>query len=143
EAMLAASEAFQAVLDQFRLSSGVVLACQLQQEMQPLVQEYQQLKTRTGKLDFMDLLLLARDLVRGDEVVRRYLQARFTHIFVDEFQDTDPLQAEILLLLSSAESKETDWLNVTPAPGKLFLVGDPKQSIYKFRRADVSLYART
>ena len=142
EAMLAAIETFQALLEDFRLKAGVLLACQLQREMQPLVREYQQLKARTGKLDFMDLLLLARDLVRGDESVRRYLQQRFTRIFVDEFQDTDPLQAEILLLLSSADASETNWLTVTPAPGKLFLVGDPKQSIYKFRRADVSLYAR-
>jgi ATP-dependent exoDNAse (exonuclease V) beta subunit len=142
EAMVASVESFQGAMEEFRISSGVTLACELQQEMRPLVAEYQDLKARTGKLDFMDLLLLARDLVRGNEDVRRYLQSRFSHIFVDEFQDTDPLQAEILLLLSSAEARETDWLNVTPAAGKLFLVGDPKQSIYKFRRADVSLYAR-
>jgi len=58
-------------------------------------------------------------------------------IFVDEFQDTDPLQAEILLLLSSASPAESDWQKVRPGPGKLFIVGDPKQSIYRFRRADV------
>jgi ATP-dependent exoDNAse (exonuclease V) beta subunit len=68
------------------------------------------------------------------------LQARFTHIFVDEFQDTDPLQAELLLLLASNDPAQQDWLQSTPFSGKLFLVGDPKQSIYKFRRADVVLY---
>src|SRR5206468_3690402 len=73
---------------------------------------------------------------------RRYFQERFSHIFVDEFQDTDPLQAAILLLLAASDPGETDWLATEPAPGKLFLVGDPKQSIYKFRRADVGLYQR-
>ena len=72
--------------------------------------------------------------------MRRDLQARFTHVFVDEFQDTDPLQAEILLLLAADDPDEVDWTRVRPVPGKLFLVGDPKQSIYRFRRADVALY---
>src|SRR6202022_4696502 len=101
---------------------------------------YDRLKQRGGKLDFLDLLILVRNMVRDDGGVRRYLQKRYTHLFVDEFQDTDPLQAETLLLLSANDPEETNWLNVTPAAGKLFLVGDPKQSIYKFRRADVVLY---
>lgn len=142
QSVIAAYESLQTALEQFRIQSGVLLACQLQHEMQSLVDEYQQLKSRTGQLDFGDLLLLTRNLVRDDENVRRYLQSRFTHIFVDEFQDTDPLQAAILLLLAADQPGESDWLNVTPAAGKLFLVGDPKQSIYKFRRADVGLYRR-
>ena len=72
--------------------------------------------------------------------MRGYLQQRFTHIFIDEFQDTDPLQAEILLLLASDDPDQSDWMSVSPKPGKLFVVGDPKQSVYKFRRADVVLY---
>ena len=68
------------------------------------------------------------------------MQQRFTHFFIDEFQDTDPLQAEILLLLAADDPNETDWQAARPIPGKLFLVGDPKQSIYRFRRADVALY---
>src|SRR5579884_1715512 len=82
----------------------------------------------------------ARDLVRDDPAVRRELRARFTHLFVDEFQDTDPLQVELLLLLAADDPEERDWRRVRPVPGKLFLVGDPKQSIYRFRRADVDLY---
>ena len=104
------------------------------------VRRYEELKARGGSLDFLDLLLKARDLVKSNEVVRRGFQKRFTHIFVDEFQDTDPLQAEILLLLAAADPSETDWRKVTPLPGHLFLVGDPKQSIYRFRRADVAVY---
>ena len=140
EAVVSGYESFQQCLEQFRVDSGVLLACQLQQEMRPLLDGYADLKRRTGRLDFVDLLLLTRDLVKNDASVRRYLQERFTHIFVDEFQDTDPLQAEILLLLSASDPEETDWMQAVPEPGKLFLVGDPKQSIYKFRRADVSLY---
>ena len=68
------------------------------------IDDYERLKARAGALDFLDLLLKARDLVRGNAGVRRGFQARFTHIFVDEFQDTDPLQAEILLLLAVARS---------------------------------------
>ncbi|MCE2560116.1 MAG: UvrD-helicase domain-containing protein, partial [Acidobacteria bacterium] len=104
------------------------------------VERYEEAKTLLGKLDFHDLLIKARDLLRRDRDVRRHLQARYTHLFVDEFQDTDPLQAEILLLLAADDPDQDDWRRVTPAPGKLFLVGDPKQSIYRFRRADVVLY---
>jgi len=127
-------------LEAFQFSANADLAALVREEMQELLDRYDDLKRRSGKLDFLDLLILARDLVRGDTTVRAYLQQRFTHIFVDEFQDTDPLQAEILLLLASSDPRQDNWLEVTPTPGKLFVVGDPKQSIYKFRRADVALY---
>ena len=136
-------EARQCLLDRleaFQHAADADLAAILRGEMWELVDEYNQRKRRAGKLDFVDLLLIARDLVRDKSDVRRYLQDRFTHIFIDEFQDTDPLQAEILLLLSADDSAESDWLKVAPKPGKLFVVGDPKQSVYKFRRADVVLY---
>jgi ATP-dependent helicase/nuclease subunit A len=139
-AIISAYEGLHDSLEQFRTESGVLLASQLQLEMQSLIDEYQNLKAQTGKLDFTDLLLGALDLVQGNEIVRRYLQSRFTHIFVDEFQDTDPLQTAIILLLSANSPSESDWRTVTPSAGKLFIVGDPKQSIYKFRRADVTLY---
>src|SRR5260370_35037701 len=98
------------------------------------------LRRRGGRRGFVALLLGARNRVRDNGGVRAEVQDRFTHIFVDEFQDTDPLQAEILLLLSSADPAESNWQKCRPRPGKLFIVGDPKQSIYRFRRADVSLY---
>src|SRR5216684_4272546 len=118
------------------------LAACLREELRPLCAAYEELKERAGCLDFLDLLLRARDLVRGDAGVREELQRRFTHLFVDEFQDTDPLQAEILLLLAADDPRERDWRRVRPVAGELFLVGDPKQSIYRFRRADVALYER-
>jgi ATP-dependent exoDNAse (exonuclease V) beta subunit len=116
------------------------LAPRLQAELRPVIAEYQALKARSGRLDFVDLLVKARDLLVENAEVRSETRDRFSHFFVDEFQDTDPLQAEILLLLSSADSEIPRWQDVTPEPGKLFLVGDPKQSIYRFRRADVAIY---
>jgi ATP-dependent exoDNAse (exonuclease V) beta subunit len=108
--------------------------------MRGLVEAYELLKARSGKLDFADLLIRTRDLIRDDGRVRRFLQQHFTHIFVDEFQDTDPVQAEILTLLAADDPDTADWRHVRPVPGKLFLVGDPKQSIYRFRRADIIFY---
>jgi ATP-dependent exoDNAse (exonuclease V) beta subunit len=128
-------------IDDFRRRADADLAALLREEMQGMIDEYEQRKGRRGKLDFVDLLIAARDLLRNSQV-RAHFQRRFTHLFIDEFQDTDPLQAEILLLLAADDPAQGNWLNVRPAPGKLFLVGDPKQSIYKFRRADLDLYAR-
>ncbi len=142
EDVVASRERLFQSLEEFRVRAGADLAAELRGEMQGLIDGYQALKARAGKLDFVDLLLLACELLRTNSDVRGYFQQRFSHIFVDEFQDTDPLQAEILLLLASGVTAETEWLRVKPAAGKLFLVGDPKQSIYKFRRADVTLYRR-
>lgn len=127
-------------IEDFRRRADAGLAAGLREEMRGLLEEYELRKQRAGKLDFVDLLIRVRDLVRDQAEVRRYLQSRFTHLFIDEFQDTDPLQSEILLLLAADDPAESNWERVRPAPGKLFLVGDPKQSIYKFRRADMVLY---
>ena len=103
---------------------------------------YEEAKRTAGRLDFEDLLLRARDLLRDDPGAREELRNRFTHILVDEYQDTDPVQTEILFLLTAADPPGGDWLRAVPTPGRLFLVGDPKQSIYRFRRADVRHYLR-
>ncbi|MEW6270465.1 MAG: UvrD-helicase domain-containing protein, partial [Thermodesulfobacteriota bacterium] len=138
--LLARRDALKERLDAFVAASGADLAPLLRDELWEVVEAYEALKERTGCLDFLDLLVRARDLVRDDVAVRGDLQRRFSHVFVDEFQDTDPLQVEILLLLAAGDPSVADWRRVRPAPGKLFLVGDPKQSIYRFRRADVALY---
>ncbi|HZJ70198.1 MAG TPA: UvrD-helicase domain-containing protein, partial [Planctomycetota bacterium] len=127
-------------LDAFVAASGADLAPLLRDDVWPVVGEYEAMKRRSGCLDFVDLLLRARNLVRDDARVRGELQRRFTHLYVDEFQDTDPLQAELLLLLAADTPECGDYRAVRPVPGKLFIVGDPKQSIYRFRRADVGLY---
>ena len=118
------------------------LAACLSRELAAVVRAYEEAKVEAGVLDFFDLLLATRELLRCSEPTRRSLQAAFSHVFVDEFQDTDPVQSEILLLLCAADGSETDPSRVRLVPGKLFVVGDPKQSIYRFRRADVSLYER-
>ena len=94
-----------------------------------------------GEVTFQDLLVLSAELLRTNPRARLELGKRYRRVLVDEFQDTDPLQAEILLLLASDPGTNgNDWRDVVPRPGALFVVGDPKQSIYRFRRADISLY---
>src|SRR5882724_7834601 len=127
-------------VQEFVDKAGADLAPRLREELWLVVEGFEQLKERAGYLDFVDLLLRARNLIRDNRDIRLELQRRFTHIFVDEFQDTDPLQAEILMLLGSDDPDQRDWRQARPVPGKLFIVGDPKQSIYRFRRADVALY---
>ncbi|HEY4730367.1 MAG TPA: UvrD-helicase domain-containing protein, partial [Myxococcales bacterium] len=139
-AVLARRESAKADLQAFLDRCDADIAVCLREELRPLCQAYEALKQSAGCLDFLDLLLRARDLVRDDASVRAELSQRFTHVLVDEFQDTDPLQAEILLLIASADPAVSQWRRSRPAPGKLFVVGDPKQSIYRFRRADIALY---
>jgi ATP-dependent helicase/nuclease subunit A len=140
DAVVAALDGLRAQLDQFRLDADADLATLLQRELRGATERYTEMKANAGALDFLDLLLVARDMVRTNRQVREGFQARFKRIFVDEFQDTDPLQAEILLLLAADDPGESDWRRARPVPGRLFVVGDPKQSIYRFRRADVAIY---
>ncbi len=118
------------------------LAAQVHEALGAAVRLYDVRKRRAGAVDFLDLLIEARNLVRDDAEVRRDFQRRFRYLLVDEFQDTDPLQAELLLLLASADDAGDDTPPVERRvrPGALFIVGDPKQSIYRFRRADVGVY---
>lgn len=107
-----------------------------------------QAQRNAGALDFDDLLGRARDLLSGVRepdkarvvATRRHFQRRYRYLLLDEFQDTDPLQAEIAFLLAEREATAKSWGEVELQPGKLFLVGDPKQSIYRFRRADIAMY---
>ena len=138
--ILAAHADLVVVLEAFAREADADLAALVQPALLETVDRYEELKTRAASLDFVDLLLRARDLIRDRSEVRADLQQRLTHIFVDEFQDTDPLQAEIVLLLAASDPAVRRWQDVTPEPGKLFIVGDPKQSIYRFRRADVGTY---
>ncbi|MFY3743277.1 UvrD-helicase domain-containing protein [Anaeromyxobacter sp. Red801] len=107
-----------------------------------VIAAYEKVKARHDTVDQVDLLLKLRDILRDDLEVRAQFQALFDHVFVDEFQDTDPLQAEIVLYLCEARPKAARWTDVVLRPGKLTVVGDPKQSIYRFRRADIAMYER-
>jgi ATP-dependent helicase/nuclease subunit A len=98
-------------------------------------------RRRSNSLNYGDLLILTARVLRENAGVRRAMQQKYRHLFVDEFQDTDPVQAEIVFLLAADEhSKGADWRRVALRPGALFVVGDPKQSIYRFRRADIEIY---
>ena len=94
-----------------------------------------------GTLEFHDLLVLARRLLATQATVRRILHNRYRRVLIDEFQDTDPIQFEIATRLTAAPDRQgRDASELVPSPGRLFLVGDPKQSIYRFRRADIATY---
>jgi ATP-dependent helicase/nuclease subunit A len=101
---------------------------------------YRAARMAAATLTFHDLLELTAALLRDRPDVRLALQRRYRRLYVDECQDTDPLQAEVLLYLTGADADERDWRRLAPLPGRLFLVGDEKQSIYRFRRADVDVY---
>ncbi|MBL8224826.1 MAG: UvrD-helicase domain-containing protein [Chromatiales bacterium] len=109
-------------------------------ELRTVVEAFGTYKRDAALLDFDDLLRLARDLLRHYEPVRQALGQRYRHVLVDEFQDTDPLQAEILWRLCGEGDAGAPWNERTLRPGALFCVGDPKQAIYRFRGADVDTY---
>jgi ATP-dependent helicase/nuclease subunit A len=94
-----------------------------------------------GRLQFHDLLVLARRLVRQDDAARTRLSGRYRRLLLDETQDTDPIQIELAVRIAAgAAGTARDWREITVPEGALFFVGDAKQSIYRFRRADISTY---
>lgn len=100
-----------------------------------------------GELEFHDLLVLARAMLRDRAHgwdVRQRLRARYTRLLLDEFQDTDPIQCDLAALIASGEpdARSHRWDELPVDPGRLFVVGDPKQSIYRFRRADIAAFLR-
>lgn len=108
-------------------------------ELDEVLDDYDDYKRRAAVLDFDDLLHKARALVSGNDAVRIAVGARYQRLFVDEFQDTDPVQCEILFLIG-AQAPAPRWQDCQLRRGALFLVGDPKQAIYRFRGADVECY---
>ncbi|WP_129664631.1 UvrD-helicase domain-containing protein [Phytoactinopolyspora endophytica] len=94
-----------------------------------------------GTLHFHDLLVLARRLVRRNPEARDRLADRYRRLLLDESQDTDPIQIELAVRIAGgAAAEQDDWRDVKVPDGVLFFVGDAKQSIYRFRRADISTY---
>ena len=134
-----------AARDAYIAASDADIARELRELLRSFLDEYENHKREGAVVDFEDLLLRTRDVLASSLSVRRYYQHRFDYLLVDEFQDTDPLQVQIAFFL--AEDPEAapadDWRSVQLKPGKLFVVGDPKQSIYRFRRADIAIYEET
>ena len=111
--------------------------------------DYAARRKANGMATFDDLLVWARDLLRDAPAARAHFQQKYSHLLIDEFQDTDPLQAEIAFYLAAnadanaaISSGNADWHTLPLTPGKLFIVGDDKQSIYRFRSADLGVVQR-
>jgi ATP-dependent helicase/nuclease subunit A len=113
--------------------SGLVRALQGVQSI------YERRKNEAGVLDYVDLLVKVAAALRGDASLRSYFRRRFRAIIVDEYQDTDPLQVEIIETLAGFSGGAIEDPGLRPA--SYVVVGDPKQSIYRFRRADASIFA--
>jgi ATP-dependent helicase/nuclease subunit A len=115
--------------------------CRLIPHVERFVARREGERRREGSADFDDLLNWARALLLTSPEAREYFRRRFPVLLVDEFQDTDPVQAEIAILIASDEEPlPGEVLGLEPRPGGLTVVGDPKQSIYRFRGADISVY---
>ncbi len=102
-------------------------------------------RRRAGELEFHDLLVLARAALRDPRqgpAVRAALARRYQRLLLDEFQDTDPIQIDLAVLIASKDPTAggRDWPRIEIEPGRLFFVGDPKQSVYRFRRADIAMF---
>jgi ATP-dependent exoDNAse (exonuclease V) beta subunit len=137
-----AEELFAAVERSYRTLLGAIgagLVQALSKGLDQVLGRYRDRKRAAAVLDFDDLLSCAYELVSQHEAVRIDLGARHRYIFVDEFQDTDPVQAAIIFLIATGQRADR-WQEGVLRPGSLFLVGDPKQAIYRFRGADVAAY---
>jgi ATP-dependent helicase/nuclease subunit A len=126
-----------ALLPRIGQIAGVSAAERLSQLVTLSAGKFRAKKRAANAMDFDDLLLGVRNLLKSDTAIRRHYQNRFQALLVDEFQDTDEVQAELISLL--AEDTERPG---SLAPQKLMIVGDAKQSIYRFRRARVTVFFR-
>ena len=122
---------------QYSISIGFVAKC-----IEPIAKTLKE----QGKLDFFDYILYLRDTLKEDASkdgkLINHIYNRHKYFLIDEFQDTNPIQAEIFFYLTATNLPQEDFANCIPHPGSLFIVGDPKQSIYRFRDADVSSFIK-
>ncbi|MDA3850209.1 MAG: UvrD-helicase domain-containing protein, partial [Spirochaetaceae bacterium] len=118
----------KSILDCLDLAENYIQARKIYPYFEKTVEEYKKLY---GFIDFFDCLYLLKKGLEEKPALSHLVQSRFDGVIIDEFQDSDPMQAEIAFLLAG------------DSPGKLFFVGDPKQSIYGFARADIQIYQET
>ncbi len=126
----------------FERDVNVVMVVAVRRLFGIAVSEYRRILDARGLLDFSDVLERAIDLLRQmDEFARsRYrLESRYHHVLVDEFQDTSRAQWELVSLLVRSWAEGAEIVDEAPVPPSVFIVGDRKQSIYRFRDADVSV----
>lgn len=111
--------------------------------LEPLVSDIRRSFRLKGWVSFDALLARARTLLRDHPTIRERIKRDYRAVLVDEFQDTDPVQYELMLAISEELGAQAPtWQEMALEPGKLFIVGDPKQSIYAFRRADIEAFDR-
>jgi len=130
----------KAVCKEFREAYSCYVFPKIQPVLDKIRQRERDWRNQRGYVSYLDLLSRTVELLRDNPHVRNAVQARYPVLMIDEFQDTDPLQAEMAFLLTADDPEVKDWLQARPKPGSLFLVGDPKQSVYRFRRADIQIY---
>ncbi len=136
------------LFDELRAQVAEACIAQLGARIKAFTLEAADERRKAGTLQFHDLLVLARDLLRDRRhgpVVRGQLHKRYQRLLLDESQDTDPIQLELAVRIAAAEpgaeaSGSVPWVDLEVSPGQLFFVGDPKQSIYRFRRADIAMF---
>jgi len=135
ETIIKTAQQYQLVNDEFFKWTLSLLA--------PLVSEIRLSFRLKGWVSFDGLLARARALLRDHRAIRERIKQDYRAVLVDEFQDTDPVQYELMLAISEGlGSQASTWQEMALEPGKLFIVGDPKQSIYAFRRADIEAFDR-
>lgn len=122
--------------ERLRETAAAAALFELESAVRPVLADYNLYKRESALLDFDDLLYRTRDLLAQNPAILQSMREFYTHILVDEFQDTDPVQASIFRMLAF---DTVDGIE-RPRPGAIFFVGDPKQSIYRFRGADVATY---
>jgi ATP-dependent helicase/nuclease subunit A len=141
-----ALDAHRGYLRGLLLADEAAIAC-ARAFLLPFLRAQRASRVHAGELSFDDLLLLTRRVLLDRPAVRKKLAQRFATILVDEFQDTDPLQYDVLFLLASDSARDpgtkVTQAHALPLRPCLFIVGDAKQSVYRFRRADVGAYFRT
>src|SRR4051794_23501055 len=130
-----AADACEAQVNACRVAVTTVLL----ERLRTAVIEHASQRQQSGHVWFHDLLVLAVRLLRSNPHIRSAMHDRWRTVLVDEFQDTDPLQVDLVHLI--AGTGDGDWQGLNVDGGRLFFVGDPKQSIYRFRRAEVGLFA--
>jgi ATP-dependent helicase/nuclease subunit A len=137
-----------AVVEVERVRSGVVdeqrraALSVLTGRLSAFAHAYADDRRRDGRLWFHDLLVFARDLLREHPDARDAAASRYRCLLIDEFQDTDPLQIELAVLLATSDPAQATrrWTDAPIRDGALTLVGDPKQAIYRFRNADLRVF---
>lgn len=140
------TEAFREEKERFGLIVPALESRDLIREVLRLTGEYKEIildsKRRNGVLSFSDVMSMALETLKQNRELRRYYKNQFTHIMIDEFQDTNLQQKELVYLLAERLSEEGAGVpgEKELEKGKLFFVGDEKQSIYRFRGADVSVF---